>query len=379
MSDVEEYLGCNIDCGCCAVKKCDMDALHLVVDEINGGEDGNKKMAKSIVVLPTFVNVKNYKPCGYTATMGSSAPIPQGCLDSVFFEQIVGVVLDQNYAENRVANRALVNREDVVARALEATDETRLATLVCRAPGNSRDTRLWTPTLGRKGFVGIFESRSPKDGEPPIRVLLARVGATQASTELHTGLLEEKYNDLSVGEFVGCCDYDAARCLSRRNALRLLVVAADAYGVKVPHEKDPLRAERDTEELTPDIESLERGLGKKSEIAIVTYHNEGSMLLPCDNKQTVEYYDGCTCTKSALGGLVYIHDPLKTICVFDYDKAGISDASVMPPAWPMARMSNTSQKPDEVLSVVFPKWKQGAIMFKPITVLATPDLTSCTC
>jgi hypothetical protein len=86
----------------------------------------------------------------------------------------------------------------------------------------------------------------------------------------------------------------------------------------------------------------------------------------------VEYYDECTRTADAIGGLFYVHDPLKAVYVFDFDKAGVTDLSTLPPAWPTScKSSSVSWKPEEMLKVVYPKWKSGTILFKPVTVVAT--------
>lgn len=374
----EVHLGCSIDCSCCScLTDCCMDALRDMVAVINGctrrdGDDRECDTRKAIAVvpLPTFVSIKNFKPCGFMATIAPSAPIPLDCMEPTFCEQIVAVVLDTAHHVKAAALRAL---ESAVIKALTVTENCRLPTLMCHNTGSTRDVRLWDATLGKRGFVGIYEETGPCGGRTPIRILLARVGEIPASTELHRKLLDDEYSSMDIGKFIGCSDYCSMRSLCRRNALRVLVVAADKYGLEVPHRKDAQRATRSTEELTPDEESLRRGLTKSSEIVRPTYHNEGATLMSTvvDGEPVVKYYDGCVCTDSAVGGLVYVQDPKKHVFVFDYKLAGITSANELPQAWPMPGQSveHTVQDPDGKLSELYPAWNTGRIEFKPISLV----------
>jgi len=369
----EAYLGCDIDCSCCpCLGDVARQSLHGIVDVINCGGSENK--AIHLVPVPTYTNVKNFKPCGYTVRMQPTVAIPEDCLETALSDHIVGIVLDQTIAANRVLADVLRQLECEVGKALTATEESRLPTLLCHSGSGVRDSRLWDATLGKNGFVGVFEEVGATGDRRPVRMLLARVSGIPAALEVHKNLLDEQYSSMKVGEFIGCKDYCAMRSLCRRNALRVLVIAAEKYGLEVPHKKDVQRAPRDSEELTPDMESLKRGLGKSSEVAEATYHNEGSVLLgeTVDGESVVDYYDGCACTASAIGGLVYVQNPRCRVLVFDYKRAGVKSASKLPRAWPMpSQTAEPVEKPEERLTELYPSWKDGAITFKPISLLAT--------
>jgi hypothetical protein len=210
------------------------------------------------------------------------------------------------------------------------------------------------------------------------------VRRTPAALAVYRKLLDDGYGrQPSLKQLCSHRDYLAARNLCRRNALRVLFLAARGYGLAAPSLKDKKAAKRSTEPATADEGALRRAFSADSEPRLVqaTYRNEVATFVADADEDTITHYDGVACGGEAVGGLVYLSGAEGPVYLLSFD--GDQGAGAAPPAWPPFKIAADSgsiprhvpynQETDaQALAVVCPAWP-NAVLFRRLSVVASPD------
>lgn len=279
----------------------------------NGRSDGVSPKRPTVTVLPNFCTSKFGSPSGFVLEMPADANLPIDILRDEMCTCLAGVELGAGVV---VSNLDLRGGEEII-RSMLASEAAGPAGLDCISTTEAKDARSWMPSVGRRGFVGLYErNRRPDEGiGNAVAALFVCADGIQAADRVKENLLDGLYGKSpTAGEFVLSEDYFNLRALAKRNVSRLLPVAAKAYGLQIDMCAD-LMSHGDHDPPFNTVDIAVSALIPRMVAEHPTYFNEadimyrrGNAVIYCSNSIKTENAVGGTVSIPSDGGLIFVLD-----------------------------------------------------------------------